>query len=64
MTKFAESFDKSETLELFKRLSKKHKVYTITTIPEKANESQLFNTGIAVQILKYRFLQKGNSLLK
>jgi hypothetical protein len=33
MVKFAEDFDKSETLNLFKRLAKEHQTYIITSIP-------------------------------
>lgn len=50
MTKFAESFDNSETLTLFKKLSKQYKVYTIASIPEKAGENTLYNAGIAVDL--------------
>ena len=58
MTEYAEEFDKSETLGLLKRLSKKHGVYTVTTIPERASSTQLFNTGVAVIRSLCRYLPR------
>lgn len=60
MTKFAESFEDSETLNLFKKLSKQYQVYTIASIPERTNGAQLYNAGVAVPSVLFRFRPRGN----
>lgn len=50
MREFAEDLQKSETLDLLKKLSKQCGLYTVSTIPEIGQEGKLYNTGIVVEL--------------
>ncbi|CAN5951090.1 unnamed protein product [Sphagnum jensenii] len=53
MGEFAENLNDSPTLRLLQSLSKELGLYTVCSLPERAESGKLYNTGLVVRPLGY-----------